>query len=278
MPRCSATTTAGTATAPPAVSRTLAKGMSHPTSPPKVGANSRLPSAHRPGLQVLPALLRVRPQPGALPEAKQRKLQQTLPLLPQVPVPLIGAGMRGQSVHTGSASGLSYVSACTDYINAAVNIINVKINNVLKPPWSSANCCWAEREISVNAQQHHFPQTLQKLRLSPCVTPGRSPRGEGGFGQRGKRRSIKPFGDRPVISELPVESPRVRHRGQCSPWEDGLAARKLSRSDSLVSNSHPRHAAAMGWLHRCCGNKNTGGRHWEEAAGRRLSAVSHICR
>lgn len=46
---------------------------------------------------MLPALLRVRPQPGALPEAKRQELQQTLPLLPQAPVPVMGAGMRGRS-------------------------------------------------------------------------------------------------------------------------------------------------------------------------------------
>lgn len=81
-----------------------------------------------------PALLRVRPQPGALPEAKPRELQHTLPLLLEAPVLAMGAGMQGRSTRVSSASGLPYVPACTDHVIAAVNLINAKINNVLKPP------------------------------------------------------------------------------------------------------------------------------------------------
>lgn len=83
---------------------------------------------------VRPALLRVRPQPGALPEAKPQELQHTLPLLLEALVLVMGAGMQGRSTCASSASGLPSVPACTDHVIAAVNLINVKINDVLKPP------------------------------------------------------------------------------------------------------------------------------------------------
>ncbi|XP_057895519.1 phospholipase A2, membrane associated-like isoform X3 [Melospiza georgiana] len=54
----------------------------------------------RSGLPVRLLVLRVRPQPGAVPEEKRLELPETLQVLPQLAVPVMGAGMRPRNARS----------------------------------------------------------------------------------------------------------------------------------------------------------------------------------
>lgn len=152
------------------------KGGSPQPTPPRAGADPGLPSVRSRELLVRPALLRVRPQPGALPQEEHQELQQTLPLLPQILLLVTEAGMRGWRTRPGSAGGIALRphgprESCCKFING-------KINSVLKPSRSPESCC-RESEKSPAFLNVICPK-LRKNSVSVLASLGLQPAGRGG--------------------------------------------------------------------------------------------------